>query len=158
MRDEVEWWVQAVAASAPGYLLTLWGRNGIGNGTGKTHLAKLAKRALHPRLVKFIHWPTLIAKTQRREDTAWTFQQIEQSGIVILDDVGAEYRSASGAADARLSALLEVRMRKFTIMTTNFSPEDWERIEPRISSRVCGRDGNRHVCCETMDFSRRARA
>lgn len=156
MRGTVEWWAQRAASGAPtGCLLTLWGRNGKGNGTGKTFLARLAVDELKRKGVKgvrFIYWPDLIGRGQRREDTAKDQRTAERCNVLIIDDAGAEHRT--GASDTKLSNLLEMRMRKFTLMTTNISPAEWGDIEHRIKSRII-REENRHVCCETIDYALR---
>lgn len=150
--------IQAVRTRDNPYWLTLWGRNGLGNGTGKTFLAKAIKEAVKPSLARFIpstictHWPSLCDRMQAKEDTAHSFSFAEDAGLLILDDIGAEHQTA--AMISKLVRLMESRLRKWTILTTNLDPNAWRERDARISSRIV-RDGNIHIQCETKDYSLR---
>ena len=140
------------------YWLTLWGRAGKGNGTGKTFISGLIADALrasfgHVIPAKKCHWPSLCDRMQREEETTHAFSFAEDCGLLILDDIGAEHQTS--AMISKLCRLMESRLRKWTIITTNLSPADWRDRDSRISSRLI-RDGNRHLQCETTDFANRA--
>lgn len=157
MKQAATTFIHAIRSGQSPYWLTLWGRNGHGNGTGKTYVAKLIQAATRTRFsctppVKWTHWPSLCDRMQAREDTMHSFAFAESAGILILDDVGAEHQTA--AMLSKLCRLMESRLRKWTILTTNLSPADWQQRDSRISSRII-RDGNRHLRCETTDYALR---
>ena len=175
-------YLTAVSRKKPAYWLTLWGRNPIGNGTGKTMLASLMKKALQAMLpsrdleeskthegkpyrvydrrqtgIKWVEWAkwchlTRNPDTQRRADQM--YEDMLTARCVILDDIGAERQTENSME--RLYSLLNARLGKWTILTSNLSPDDWKGIDSRISSRMI-RDGNVHVCCETTDFALRTK-
>lgn len=60
----------------------------------------------------------------------------EGCDVLILDDIGKAYRSASGWQDTRLDALLRMRVElgKTTIITSNVPASDWSRFHPSMSS------------------------
>lgn len=150
--------------------LTLWGRNTLGNGTGKTLLAKLLIRraravipAIHIRnsageIVEsfdstvWLHWPSAVEAMQAREDRRAMLNEAGGCGLLVIDDIGAE--NATPAMLSKLGDLLNRRLSRWTVITSNLSPDDWQERDARISSRII-RDRNRHVCCETTDFALR---
>lgn len=140
------------------YWLTLWGRNGKGNGTGKTFIARAISDAVRASLnrhtppTKFTHWPSLCDRMQAKEDTQHSFAFAEEAGLLVLDDIGAENQTT--AMISKLARLMESRLRKWTILTTNLDPNAWRERDARISSRMV-RDGNIHLDCETKDFAMR---
>lgn len=150
-------YIEDIYAGKQPYWLTFWGRNGRGNGTGKTFISRLIADAVRGRFstmppVKFTHWPSLCDRMQAHEDTAGTFSFAEGAGLLIIDDIGAEHQTP--AMLSKLCRMTDVRLRKWTILTTNLSLNDWQERDSRISSRM-SRDGNRHLCCETKDYALR---
>jgi DNA replication protein DnaC len=157
MRAAGETYLADIRGGAAPYWLTLWGRNGFGNGTGKTYLGELLRRAAAPLFsstppVKLLRWPALVERSQARQDTGASIAFAEECGLLLLDDIGAEHQT--GAMLGRLSRILDSRLRKWTIITSNLSPDDWMERDARISSRLI-RNGSRQVCCETTDFALR---
>jgi DNA replication protein DnaC len=58
----------------------------------------------------------------------------EQS-LLVLDDIGAEH-DPSGIGREKLYYILERRAQKWTVLTTNCPPLEWEtKFESRIASR-----------------------
>lgn len=161
MRKEGLTMIHEIIAKMPPRWLTLWGRNGRGNGTGKTFLSRgimeASKGALsdYTPSVKFCHWPTLCDRMQSHEDTAHSFAFCEMAGLLVIDDIGAEHQT--GAMIAKLCRLMDARLRKWTILTTNLNPDEWQKRDSRISSRIV-RGLNRHVQCETMDYALRPKS
>jgi DNA replication protein DnaC len=157
MHAEGALFLAGIRSALPPYWLTLWGRNGYGNGTGKTFLARMVADAARKSFgcsipCMFIHWPTLCDRMQRQEETGRKFAFAEEAGLLVIDDIGAEHQTP--AMLTKLCRLLESRLRRWTILTTNLSPDDWQERDARISSRII-RDGSRHVRCETTDYSAR---
>lgn len=157
MSREAGAFLVGIADGSPPRWLTLWGRNGTGNGTGKTFLARLLMDAARKRFsctppVKFCHWPSLCDRMQAQDDTMHSFAFCELAGLLVIDDMGAEHQTP--AMLSKLCRLMDSRLRRWTVLTTNLSPDDWQERDARISSRII-RDGNRHVCCETTDYALR---
>lgn len=170
MHREATSFLSGIINRDPPRWLTFWGRNSLGNGTGKTLLCKLLIRraravipAIHIRNsageitesydpTVWIHWPTAVEAMQAREDRRGMLNEAMGCGLLVLDDIGAE--NATGPMLAKLGDLLNHRLGKWTLITSNLSPDDWQERDARISSRII-RDLNRQVCCETIDFALR---
>lgn len=155
MHSEANRFLSAIRGGASPYWLTLWGRNGHGNGTGKTFLSRMVMDAARKAFAcsvpcLFVHWPSLCDRMQRQEDTGRKFAFAEEAGLLVVDDIGAEHQTP--AMLTKLCRLMESRLRRWTILTTNLSVDDWQERDARISSRII-RDGNKHVRCETVDFA-----
>lgn len=118
-------------------------------GTGKTHLsnAALIKWAAtwqrHDGV--FVTVPDLIDQFRAcyREGAAMQPDDLlrwyRERGFVVLDDLGAQ--RPKDFADEMLYAIIDSRMmhKRATVLSTNLepgSPEEQERIEPRILSRI----------------------
>ncbi len=116
--------------------LTLYGCSGA----GKTHLAKAAARVLreHGHRAQCWRWARALGMML---DGEWALmRQLCRLPVLVLDDVGAEY-SAGGNIRAlnaaKLLELLEERLERWTIITTNLRPRQLgEALDPRISSRL----------------------
>lgn len=68
------------------------------------------------------------------------------SSMLIIDDIGAEH-DPSGIGREKLVYLLERREQRWTVITTNIPPEQWEsKFERRIASRLLRN-------CQTIDLS-----
>jgi DNA replication protein DnaC len=126
-------------------------------GTGKTTLAGLTLIELfrtHPglffypqyrgrrdeRRVRFLAMADLMAmkiEYMRNDVTPERSQEIRESlddareaVLLVLDDVGAEHRSASGYAEGEVARLIRSRHRNAcpTIVTTNVRPMEWREV------------------------------
>ena len=76
--------------------------------------------------------------------------------LLILDDVGAEH-DPSGFVAAKLSALGNARLGKWTVITSNYTLEAFCRcVDQRIASRMI-RDRNEVREVNTVDFCLRNR-
>lgn len=150
-------------ADAVERLAVRWFQNGtredcrlviIGNpGVGKTHAASAlrdwaghaAMRAFEqghwsgPPPVEFSRWPDVCA---RIEAAAATFlelrQELTEPALLVLDDIGAETdRFRSGTATSLLAAVLDARLKRFSLITTNVSPDQWAgRWDARVADRL----------------------
>jgi len=134
--------------------LTLWGRPGAGNGTGKTFIAGLIRKGAPAGFCHFVSWPEYCAKRQARNDCPFVQMRMEDCRLLIIDDAGAENQTVWTVAELCRVMNYRQRVGKHTILTTNNSPDQWREIDSRISSRMV-RDGARHVCCETIDYALR---
>lgn len=66
----------------------------------------------------------------------WTDITADHCDLLVLDDVGKEYRAASGYADAGLDELLRSRTDagKATIITSNLAREEWNSYNQSMDS------------------------
>ncbi len=121
-------------------------------GNGKTHTAKAIHRFCSAAAVpafetmrwgnsklpsaSFIAWPA--AADAFAEKQFGLMQDAFETDLVILDDVGAETdQYKSGICKDKLCQILSRRERKFTVITTNISPANWEtQLDGRINDRL----------------------
>lgn len=112
--------------------LYLWSTE---NGTGKTSIASLiAKEALRYGKTVFFEESSrlkgmLINKEQFEEGTSIEARMM-MVDVLILDDVGKEYRTSSGYVENVIETLVRARVQKVktTIMTGNVHPKDMQKI------------------------------
>jgi DNA replication protein DnaC len=133
-------------------------------GHGKTTIASVALQsliraipdrlygpteALPPRLGAFMDYPKLLRtqkaqwdeeneSDQREIDAIFgDLSPVENLQLFVLDDLGKEYRTATGWAENTFDALLRSRFNSGlpTIITTNVPTKDWETVygEPMSS-------------------------
>ena len=136
------------------------------SGNGKTYLAKQlyrfwkAKRMFytHPgtgaTLTKtgmFIDWMKTI-ESLRDKEFYWV-REIAEADFVVLDEIGAE-NPPTAYVSAKLFDVLNRRLNKWTVITSNRSVEAWAEIEVRISSRLV-RPPNRVVHSNATDYALR---
>ena len=156
--------VEAAAPDAKGRWLTLLGKSGI----GKTHLARAVFKRLknfryydHPQLgisqthaMSFIDWRELA--DQLRNGEHYRMDAITKAWLVVLDDIGSEY-DPSGFLASRLDRIVNARLGKWTIFTSNLPLKDVaSRLDVRIADRM-GRGKNEIVRGETESFAVRKR-
>ena len=112
--------------------LYLWSTE---NGTGKTSIASLiAKEALRYGKTVFFEESSrlkgmLINKEQFEEGTSIEARMM-MVDVLILDDIGKEYRTSSGYVENVIETLVRARVQKVktTIMTGNVHPKDMQKI------------------------------
>lgn len=119
-------------------------------GTGKTHTAKrifkFCNAAASTAFDKghwgksnypastYIHWPEAASAFQEKE--FGIMEDAFNSELVIIDDVGSENDPWKVCAD-KFCQILSRREKRFTVVTTNVSPEQWtERFDGRINDRL----------------------
>ena len=110
------------------------------NGTRKTSLAAAILTELQYRsksmayygfYIRFSEWQRYLTDTYSKEITARTLlakemlEKADTAPLVILDDVGQEYRTSSGFTSDKLHELIRVRYESAlpTIITSNIEPE-----------------------------------
>ena len=134
------------------YWLTLSGKTGV----GKTHLARAVYRQfmdqnrfevkldrVQNRIVgntaSYVDWRKFCDDI-RSGGYSWIDDLCEE-WFVILDDVGSE-RDPSGFIASALDRILNSRLDKWTMITTNLSLKDVaEKIDVRVASRMLRNNG-----------------
>lgn len=140
------------------------------SGAGKTHLAKMLyrhfmrcsrfnldydpeKNKIVGNTGQFCSWRKLISDL-RQGDYELIYDLVED-WFVVLDDIGSSY-DPNGFAASSLDQVLNGRLRKWTVITCNYSLQDIsDRMDVRIASRMI-RDGSVIVeCSDVPDFNTR---
>lgn len=119
------------------------------NGSGKSHVAraihKWANRAailLPPvsrydtyglAVSEYRSWPKVVDGFKNDQ---WDLNDLFEANMLVLDDVGAEHDPSKFGVN-KLYQLLEDRLNRWTVITTNIVPEAWEeKFERRICDRL----------------------
>jgi DNA replication protein DnaC len=78
--------------------------------------------------------------------------------LVVIDDIGAEYKDKAGIVKSKLDRILDARVGKWTVLTCNYSLEQiGHEMDTRISSRML-RNQSVVVDVDVIDFNLRRRA
>lgn len=159
MREAAQVMGDEIASGHPARWLTLTGRPGA----GKTHLARCLWRwfedcgqfamAKHERAGRtpsdsfwiapknsFVRWRTAAAEIR---DGQWRLiQDYAAAWFLVIDDIGAEHQGGTGVVQSTLERLLDDRLGKWTVITSNLSlGEIAVQMDARIASRM-KRQGN----------------
>ena len=112
--------------------LYLWSSE---NGTGKTSLAAvIVKESLrYGKTAFFTETGRLRAQLMNKEvfeDGVSIEARIEQVDVLVLDDIGKEYRASSGYTENAIETLVRNRVQKLrtTVLTGNIDPRDLQKI------------------------------
>lgn len=138
--------IRSVKSRDAPYWLTLWGSPG----TGKTHLARQIHRQTKAH---WMDWVDTCRRYQAKEDLAARLRYAVDAPVLCIDDIGAEHQTA--ATVGLLHGMMHSRLGKWTVITTNHSPDHWQTVDARIASRII-RGHNRHIDCRTADFATRS--
>ena len=138
--------------------------NGIGlflysdeNSTGKTSIAVLAlKQVLRLRRTAYFEesgrLKAALIRAEEFEENIPIERRIRTVDLLVLDDVGKEYRTESGFAENTIESVLRDRSQsmRLTIMTSNLKPNKIEQVysadlaallrETMIPLRISGYD------------------
>lgn len=133
MAEGVNWYINDIVftKNSP-YWLTLSGSAGI----GKTHLANMVDSHVSYRTNRYLcrfSW-TFIANKLRNGEYAIK-EQLKEASVLILDDIGAE--NTTEFLRGALYEILNSRLSKWTVITTNLSPNQIrDDFDFRIASRL----------------------
>ena len=105
------------------------------NGTGKTSLSAIVvKEALRYGRTAFFEessrLKTRLVNKEAFEEGTSVEARIEMVDLLVLDDIGKEYRTNSGYAENLIETLVRNRVQKVrtTIMTGNVPPRDLQKL------------------------------
>lgn len=128
-----------------GRRMILYGENGCGKSHTANRVNHWANRiAMHIPLVDadqgirladsvIVNWPTVVDGFKTGQ---WDLEDLFECSLLIIDDIGAEH-DPSRVGIEKLYLLLERRAQKWTLLTTNIHPANWEtRFERRIADRL----------------------
>lgn len=146
---------EVAARKKPRRWLSLLGVSGV----GKTMLAKAIKRcalANRPRMeASFFRWSTVVNEYLRSGDYGIMRFLSHEVDLLILDDVGLE--AGSAFSNAKLGELLDARLGKWTVITSNLSLADVkDSLDVRIASRMVRGDSVvvQMLSCPDWSFER----
>lgn len=130
------------------------------SGTGKTHIVKKLFEWAEGRFDThkmeftpiFIYWPKFVQQLRAGEGFRMRDDMIRWP-VLCLDDVGSE-RDTTGFASEELNCLLNWRMDKWTLLTSNLDMDGVSKIDARIADRLI-RPPN--ICAEVNTISFAAR-
>jgi len=129
-----------------GRLLIIYGNNGVGKTLvaegiarwafeSRNNYRKLKENETHVKVpdVKFARWPRFL-DTLKNGDWEKVTEAMHVN-LLVLDEIGGAH-DPSGMGTDKLCSILSHRETKWTVITTNLTPENWENaFDRRIASR-----------------------
>lgn len=137
-----------VASGSPARWLSFCGISGA----GKTHLAREIHRWMDRKgswytatgrggdfrsqhSIAFMRWRSVASDILRGD---WSVvDDACRHWFVVLDDIGSEHQGASGVVKSALERIMDERLGKWTVITSNLSHRDIaEKLDTRAASRM----------------------
>lgn len=120
--------IHAEANVSSGTGMTLWSE---GKGTGKTMLAALILKGLLAEghdgyFTQFNEMLDFFSDGWRdAEERSWFQRKVRNAGVLVVDDMGREYKGRAEVAEAMFDSVIRARVAasRPTIITTNYTPE-----------------------------------
>lgn len=155
---------QAMKRDSSPYILSLVGTCG----TGKTFLAErlYASAMANARLLKHqwllspvrkVRWMDTLDQILERDHRV--IDELAATNFLLIDEVSFPKNREGNMSEwalERLTQLISRRMGRWTVLTANVDPNEIEKADARIISRLI-RDGNRLVKVTTQDYWLRPR-
>jgi DNA replication protein DnaC len=154
-----------MADKGPGRWLSLLGAPGV----GKTYLAKGMKRFFLTHANRYAisgpggkvccthtgrFWDWRRCSLRMLEGEWDLADAMVEDFFAVIDDIGADY-DARGVLAGKLDFILNARLGKWTVLTSNFGVADiMKKLDPRIGSRMV-RGRNEVVHIRTEDYALR---
>lgn len=114
--------------------MSLIGRSGC----GKTHLAKslkeIYKQAYPRKIAQFWQWKKIVDDYLLQWDFGIINWLSEEVDFLVIDDIGAEQKTKIGLPN--LYKILDARLGKWTVLTSNLLLPQIFEMEGRIASRM----------------------
>lgn len=131
MHEAAQAFTNAALGRGKPYWLTLAGRCGC----GKTLLARWVRYTLlrARRPCTWVHCGEMVARA--REEGQRCIQALAGEAVLVLDDFGAWHDSTGWAGNA-FSTMLNARLGKWTLITTNARGRDIKAIDERLLWRL----------------------
>ena len=134
-------WLEAARTrSSRPYWLSLLGVCGC----GKTHLLRLAHRTLKNRGCQAQLWLWRCVLDMLHSGASDIMRHLRDIPYLLIDDVGAEFSGTAKALDFSLGTLCELldsRIHRWTMLTSNLLMKDLAAEDARVASRLV-RHGN----------------
>jgi DNA replication protein DnaC len=128
-----------------------------GTGNGKTHLCQALTTTFIRRGINANYFPVATFMSALKESIESNAVEIlvktfSNMQALILDDFGSENFSEWGLA--KLEQVIDNRWteQRYTVMTTNKTLTEFQRISPRMFSRMCDQDISQVVVNEGGDY------
>jgi DNA replication protein DnaC len=129
-----------------GHRMIIYGENGSGKSHAAKSIFKWAGRvAMNLPMVHgdsgelkladalFFNWPMVVDGFKTGQ--WYVIEEMFPCSLLVLDDLGAEHDPSKIGVE-KLYQIMEQRINKWTVITTNIPPESWEeKFERRIASR-----------------------
>jgi len=139
-----EWWNRFLNCDRPCWLVLVGSSE-----TGKTHVLDwIWKEAKHRGLThafkasfnpRRIWWPDFV--NQLRAGNAYEeIADVRSWPLLAVDEIGAS-RDTTGFISDQLYFMLAQRERKWTVLTSNLTMEQFTKMDERITSRALRNDG-----------------
>jgi DNA replication protein DnaC len=119
------------------------------SGTGKSHMAKKAYRWVldfgsaytHETGARLFHrckrvdWRNAATNIRNGD---WNYvDELKSVWFLFIDDLGAEHKGGTGIVQSALEAIIDARMGKWTLITSNLGRQAIaDEIDPRVASRM----------------------
>lgn len=146
------------ASPRRGNRVLLWGTNG----NGKTRSMKAIARWVRDRAIDLpldqdpegeqtltscvlVNWAERVDAMKAQQN--WNIEDLIAPTVTLIDDVGAEH-DPSAVGKSKLYLILEARLNRWTMLTTNLEDSQWgEMINRRVADRFFRN-------CEQVDLSK----
>ena len=115
-------------------------------------MPRLNNHRILARGVQYVFWPSLLREIRKREGEE-SFYVACEVNLLVLDEIKGHH-DPSGFAKDTLYELINRRIGRWTVITSNLTMSGLEAIDARIASRLT-RTPNVIVECNTKPYAKR---